>query len=86
MGWSFRKSIGLGPFRVNISKSGIGYSVGAMGFRTGVNARGRSYKSMSIPGTGLRYTPSGGKGCVGGVLLMLVVVATSIGGIVWWRS
>ena len=27
MGWSYRKSVSLGPFRVNLSKSGIGYSV-----------------------------------------------------------
>jgi hypothetical protein len=24
MGWSYRKSVNLGPFRVNLSKSGIG--------------------------------------------------------------
>ena len=28
MGWTYRKSVGLGPFQINISKSGIGYSVG----------------------------------------------------------
>ena len=28
MGFYYRKSVGLGPFRVNVSKSGIGYSVG----------------------------------------------------------
>ena len=42
MGWYYRKSVGLGPFRINISKSGIGYSLGGGGFRTGVNARGRA--------------------------------------------
>ena len=31
MGWSYRKSVNLGPFRVNISKSGIGYSLGGAG-------------------------------------------------------
>ena len=53
MGWSFRKSVGLGPFRINISKSGIGYSIGGAGFRTGVNSRGRRFRSFSIPGTGV---------------------------------
>lgn len=33
MGWSFRKSIKVGPARVNVSKSGVGYSVGAGGVR-----------------------------------------------------
>ena len=58
MGWSFRRSITLGPFRINFSKSGISYSFGAAGFRTGVNSKGRKYSSMSIPGTGLRYQKS----------------------------
>lgn len=33
MGFTFRKSFKLGPARVNVSKSGVGYSVGAGGFR-----------------------------------------------------
>ena len=60
MGWSFRKAFNIGPFRVNVSKSGVGYSVGGGGFRTGVRSNGASYQSASIPGTGLRYTSSGG--------------------------
>jgi hypothetical protein len=40
MGWSFRKSLGFGPLRVNLSKSGIGYSVGVRGARIGANSRG----------------------------------------------
>ena len=31
-------------------------SVGGRGFRTGVRASGRRYSSVSLPGTGLRYT------------------------------
>jgi hypothetical protein len=77
MGWSFRKSVNLGPFRVNMSRSGLGYSVGAGGFRTGVRANGRRYSSVSIPGTGIRYTNGGSKrrtssGC-------LVMIAAGIG-------
>lgn len=64
MGWTYRKSVGVGPFRVNISKSGIGYSVGGMGFRTGVSSRGRSYKSFTVPGTGMRYYSSSKQGCL----------------------
>ncbi|HEY8224241.1 MAG TPA: DUF4236 domain-containing protein [Pyrinomonadaceae bacterium] len=40
MGWYLRKSFGLGPFRLNLSKSGIGYSVGVRGARIGVGPRG----------------------------------------------
>jgi uncharacterized protein DUF4236 len=59
MGWSFRKSVGLGPFRINVSKSGVGYSVGGRGFRVGTNPKGRRYTTFSIPGTGLSYRKSG---------------------------
>jgi hypothetical protein len=40
MGWYFRKSVGLGPLRLNLSKSGIGYSVGVRGARIGSGPRG----------------------------------------------
>ena len=64
MGFFYRKSIKLGPFRVNLSKSGVGASVGGTGFRTGVSGAGRKYTSFSLPGTGLAYRTSGGKGCL----------------------
>ena len=60
MGWSYRKSISAGPFRVSLSKSGIGYSVGAKGVRTGVTSTGRKYTTFSVPGTGLSYSTRGG--------------------------
>jgi len=62
VGWSFRRSITLGPFRINFSKSGISYSFGMAGFRTGVNSQGRRYSSMSVPGTGLRYSKTHSSG------------------------
>ena len=55
MGFTYRKSVNLGLFRVNLSKSAIGYSVGGRCFRTGVSARGKKYSSFSIPGTGEGY-------------------------------
>lgn len=60
MGWSYRKSFNIGPFRINVGNSGVGYSVGGGGFRSGVRSNGASFQSFSIPGTGLRYTSSGG--------------------------
>lgn len=43
MGFNFRKSIKVGPARVNLSKSGVGYSVGAGGLRYTKSAkRGKS--------------------------------------------
>ena len=40
MGWFLRKSFGFGPLRLNLSKSGVGYSVGVRGARIGVGPRG----------------------------------------------
>lgn len=40
MGFFFRQSTRLGPFRINFSKSGIGVSTGIPGFRIGTGPRG----------------------------------------------
>ena len=56
MGWRYRKSINLGGgFRINLSKSGIGYSWGVKGFRITQTASGQTRKTYSIPGTGISY-------------------------------
>lgn len=56
MGFRFRKSINLGHgVRVNLSKSGIGYSVGAPGIRVTKTAKGRIRTTASVPGTGISY-------------------------------
>jgi len=55
MGFYFRRSLNLGPFRVNLSRGGLGWSVGGRGFRTGQSGRGRRYTTVSIPGTGVGY-------------------------------
>lgn len=63
MGWRFRKSINLGGgFRINFSKSGIGYSWGFPGYRKTKMANGRIRKTYSIPGTGISYVESYKKG------------------------
>jgi hypothetical protein len=78
MGFYYRKSVNLGPFRVNIGKSGIGYSVGTRGFRSGVSSRGRRYTTFGIPGTGIGYrTSRQAAGCL--VLIVLTgLVATAL--------
>lgn len=55
MGFRFRKSFGRGPFRINISKSGIGYSIGTKGVRFTRTAKGTKRATLSIPGTGISY-------------------------------
>jgi len=76
MGFYYRKSVNLGPFRVNIGKSGLGYSVGGRGFRVGKSSRGRKYTSFSIPGTGVGYRKYG-SGCL--VLLAGIPAAIALG-------
>ena len=57
MGFRFRKSINLGGgFRINLSKSGIGYSWGTKGARITKTAKGTTRTTVGIPGTGLSYS------------------------------
>jgi hypothetical protein len=82
MGFYYRKSKSFGPFRINLSKSGVGYSVGGKGFRTGISGSGRKYTTFNIPGTGLGYRTSGSggrraraqgqRGCAVGLALVAV--------------
>lgn len=62
MGWGFRRSLKLGPLKLNFSKSGVGYSLGVRGFRVGKDAKGRAYTAASIPGTGLYSRTYSGNG------------------------
>lgn len=55
MGLRIRKSINLGPVRINLSKSGIGYSIGVKGFRHTKTATGRVRNTITIPGTGISW-------------------------------
>lgn len=63
MGFRFRKSINLGGgFKVNLSKSGVGYSWGTKGVRYTKTAKGKTRTTLSIPGTGISHvSESGGK-------------------------
>ena len=59
-GWQFRKSKKIFPgVRLNVSKKGIGFSVGGPGGRVTLSpGRKRITLSQSIPGTGLRRQQS----------------------------
>ena len=60
MGFSYRKSVKAGPFRVTASKSGISYSAGVKGVRVTKRANGKVQTTLSAPGTGVRYTTTSG--------------------------
>ena len=56
MGIRYRKSINLGKgFRINMSKTGPGFSWGGKGFRITRTANGNIRGSAYIPGTGIGY-------------------------------
>jgi Protein of unknown function (DUF4236) len=74
MAWTFRRSIRIGPIRVNLSRSGAGYSVGVPGYRVGVRPNGRRYRSIGIPGTGLSNRQDIRKGAPGCMLVIIVLV------------
>lgn len=59
----FHRSIKIFPgLRLNLSKSGLGISVGVPGLRLGVDSKGRSYVNAGIPGTGLSVREYAKKG------------------------
>ena len=89
MGFTFRRSVNLGPFRVNVSRGGLGWSVGGRGFRTGASSRGRRYTTLSIPGTGIGYHTSR-RGCALGLValptaFLLGALVVGAGAATVWR-
>lgn len=58
MGFYVRKSVKAGPFRFNMSKSGVGVSVGVPGFRVGTGPRG-NYVHMGRGGVYYRASMNG---------------------------
>jgi hypothetical protein len=55
MGFSFRRSVSVGPFRFNLSNGGVSTSVGAGGLRLGTGPRG-AYVSLSAGGFNYRQS------------------------------
>lgn len=58
MGFYLRKSLRAGPFRFNLSKSGLGVSAGIPGFRVGTGPRG-NYVHVGAAGVYYRASLSG---------------------------
>jgi len=67
---------------VNLSKSGVGVSVGRTGLRVGVDAKRKKYFSVGLPGTGLSYRTFFGRPVTPETLKKVgyaVIAAVSIG-------
>ena len=61
MGTRFRKSVKLGPFRINFSKSGVGWSVGNRYARYTRKANGGARVTTTLPGTGISHVEELGR-------------------------
>ena len=55
MGYRYRKSFKAGPFRLNVSKKGLGWSVGNKYARTTFTAPGKVRQTYTLPGTGISH-------------------------------
>lgn len=62
VGFYIRKSFKAGPFRLNLSKSGLGVSAGVKGARVGIDAKGRAYTHAGRYGLYHRQYHSGKAG------------------------
>ncbi len=60
VGFFFRKSIGFGPVRLNLSKSGVGASIGVKGARLTTSSRGSTYITVGSHGFYYRQAVLGG--------------------------
>jgi hypothetical protein len=56
MGLRFQRRIKLFPgLHMNLSRSGVGLSIGGRGAHIGITARGQRYASVGLPGTGVSW-------------------------------
>ena len=93
MGLRFQRRVRVLPgVHLNISRSGVGVSVGGRGVHVGVTAGGQRYTSVGLPGTGIswreyqrRSTPRRCEFCkepgqihIPALLVMVVAVAFGI--------
>ena len=86
MGLYLRKSFKAGPVRLNLSKRGLGASVGVKGLRVGTSASGRNYVHAGRGGLYYRKNLSSGKrgsatasgGDIGTVILIFLGVGVAL--------
>lgn len=56
MGLRFQRRIRVLPgVHLNLSRSGVGMSIGGRGAHIGITARGQRYTSIGLPGTGISW-------------------------------
>lgn len=91
MALSFRKTKKISDHtNLNVNKKSVGVSTGVKGARVSLNSRGKSRVSLSIPGTGIRYTKAidGGTGALmmlfaAIINMMIFIVKASVLLVIW---
>ena len=78
MPFYLRKGLSFGPLRLNISKGGLGVSVGGKGLRAGIDADGKTYTHAGRFGLYHRSSPGGVT--FGWVLILLLGLG------LWWAQ
>ena len=80
MGFYLKKGFNLGPVRINLSKSGVGFSLGTTGARIGSGPKGNY---VHLGRKGLYYRKSIGKSATVWLILVAVLV---LAGYFLWKS
>ena len=80
MGFYIKKGFNLGPVRINLSKSGVGFSLGTKGARIGSGPKGNY---VHLGRKGLYYRKSIGKSATVWLILVAVLV---LAGYFLWKS
>lgn len=78
MTFFLRKSFRLGPLRLNLSKRGLGASVGVKGARVGVDAQGKEYVAGGRFGLYYRERLRGRPSMVAWIIIVVAMV-----GVLW---
>jgi Protein of unknown function (DUF4236) len=76
VGWYLRKSLRVGPLRFNLSKRGVGASIGVKGARVGIDASGREYVAGGR--YGLYFRERGSRVGAGVVVVAIVLGVVAI--------
>ena len=76
MGFYLKKGFNLGPVRINLSKSGLGVSVGAKGLRLGTGPKGSYWHAGR---QGLYYRKN-----LGGKWWLVIVGLAIVAGVAYW--
>lgn len=83
MGLRFQRRVRLAPgVRLNLSKSGVGGSLGRTGLRVGIDATGKTYFSVGLPGTGLSYRATIGSPVTPATLRQVAYIVVGAGVVV----